>query len=75
MLSEQKKKVSALGNIEPMGNDPKTFPEADYLANPETKPRRVRTWTLAIIAIVVSTLLGILAIYGFARRVDYQRHH
>ncbi len=75
MVSEPKKKVSGLGGIQPMGNDPKTFPEADYLSNPGRKPRRVRTWAIAIIAIVVLTLVGILAIYTFARRVDYQGHH
>ena len=75
MVSEPKKKVTALGNIQPMGDDPKAFPEADYLANAERAPRSLRTWSLAIAAIVVLTLLGILAIYGFAKRIDYQGHH
>lgn len=75
MVSEPKKRVSGIGSIEPMGNDPKVFPEADYLANTEKKSRRVRTWILTIGAIVLLTILGIVAIYSFATRLDYQRHH
>ncbi|MEO6418891.1 MAG: hypothetical protein ABIP39_05760 [Polyangiaceae bacterium] len=76
MVSEPKKKVWAVGNLEPMANDPKTFPEADYLASGTSKPTRsLRTWCLAILGIVFLTLLGLLIIYGIATRFDYLRHH
>lgn len=74
MVSEQKKKVWAVGNLEPMADDPKTFPEADYLANSK-KPRNVRAWSLAILAIVSLTVVALLVIYAVAKRFDYLQHH
>ncbi len=74
MILEPKKKVWAVGNLEPMADDPKSFPEADYLAN-TAKPRRLRTWSLAIVAVVLLTAIGLGLIYGVAVRFDYLRHH
>lgn len=74
MASEQKKKVWAVGNLEPMADDPKTFPEADYLTNSK-KPRNVRAWSLAILAIVSLTVVALLVIYAVAMRFDYLQHH
>lgn len=75
MTSERKKKVWAVGNLEPMADDRKSFPEADYLASGTSKPHKRRTWPYAILAIAIFTIVGLLIIYGVAARFDYLRHH